>query len=126
MGSNETESSRPTSSRSRSNTDFSNHTWVPVPDNGTMLSLEILTDILVKFFDETEEISKIMSAPQMATNSLPSSPPHLGGSQPPDAMDYQTMFNSFNTGLTSPFTSVPNQPPFNNTQTSPFHVQTSP
>ena len=26
--------SRPETPRMRSNTDFSNHTWVPVPDNG--------------------------------------------------------------------------------------------
>lgn len=29
--------SRPSSSKSRGNADFSNHTWVPVPDNGTPL-----------------------------------------------------------------------------------------
>lgn len=29
--------SQPSSSRSRSNADFSNHTWVAVPDNGTPL-----------------------------------------------------------------------------------------
>ena len=80
---------------------------------------------LVKFFDETEDISRIMSAPNMPTNSLTSSPAHQSGSQD-DTMDYESMFNSFSTSLTSPFASATNQSPFNNAQGSPFHRQTSP
>ena len=71
---------------------------------------------LVKFFDETEDISRIMSAPNMPTSSLTSSPTHQSGSQG-DAMDYESMFNSFNTALTSPFTSATNQSPFTKAQT---------
>jgi hypothetical protein len=78
---------------------------------------------LVKFFDETEDISRIMSAPNMPTNSLTSSPAHQSSSQG-DGMDYESMFNSFNTGLTPSFTSPTNQSPFNHAQT-PFHPQTS-
>lgn len=80
---------------------------------------------LVKFFDETEDISRIMSAPNMPTSSLTSSPTHQSGSQG-DAMDYESMFNSFNTALTSPFTSATNQSPFTKAETPPFHRQTSP
>ena len=61
----------------------------------------------------------------MPTNSLTSSPAHQSSSQG-DGMDYESMFSSFNTGLTSPFVSATNQSPFNNAQPSPFHPQTSP
>jgi hypothetical protein len=81
--------------------------------------------MLVKFFDETNDISRIMSAPNIPTNSLTSSPVHQSGTQG-DTMDYESMFNSFNTNLTSPFASTTNQSPFNNAQASPFHRQTSP
>jgi hypothetical protein len=84
-------------------------------------------DIIVKFFDETADISRIMSAPNMPTGSMPNSPPQQHStSVQSDAMDYETMFNSFNTGLTSPYGSVTGQSPFNNIQTSPFNPQTSP
>ena len=36
------------------------------------------------------------------------------------------MFNSFNTGLTSPFSPATNPSPFSNAQPSPFHPRTSP
>jgi hypothetical protein len=75
----------------------------------------------VKFFDETEDISRIMSAPNMPTSSMVS---NHSGSQV-DTMDYETMFNSFNSGLASPYGN-PTQSPFHNPQTSPFHHQTSP
>ena len=118
--------SRPTSSKSRGNTDFSNHTWVPVPDQGISPG-KCSSDVAVKFFDETADISRIMSAPNMPSGSLPnSSPQQQSGSVQGDAMDYETMFNSFNAGLTSPYGSVPGQSPFNNLQTSPFNTQTSP
>jgi hypothetical protein len=66
-----------------------------------------------------------MSAPNMpSARSLTSSPPHQSGSQV-DAMDYQTMFNQYNSGFTSSFGN-PNQSPFSNHQTSPFHRQHSP
>lgn len=54
-----------------------------------------------------------MSAPNMPTNSMASN----HSESQTDAMDYETMFNSFNTGVTSPF---------NNQQTSPFQAHTSP
>ena len=41
-------------------------------------------------------------------------------------MDYETMLNSFNAVLTPPFGATTDQSPFGNTQTSPFHTQTSP
>jgi hypothetical protein len=113
------EGSRPGVSRSRSNTDFSNHTWVPVPDNG--LNYPISADRTVKFFDETEDISRIMSAPNIPTSSVAN---NHSDSQV-DAMDYEQMFSSFNSGLPSPFGN-PTRSPFHNTQTSPFHQQTSP
>src|SRR5579859_2971063 len=87
--------SRPGSSqRVRSNTDFSNHTWVPVPDTGiSVMDRELIS---VQFFDETEDISRIMSAPSMpSSNSLTSSPPQVSGSQG-DAMDYESIFSPFN------------------------------
>ena len=63
----------------------------------------------------------------MPTGSMPNSPPQQHStSVQGDAMDYETMFNSFNTGLTSPYGSVTGQSPFNNIQTSPFNPQTSP
>lgn len=85
----------------------------------------ILFDGVVKFFDETDDISRIMSTPNIPSSSMKASPPHQSGSQG-DAMDYESMFNSFNTSLTSPFGSAPNQSPFSNSQTSQFQTQTSP
>jgi hypothetical protein len=85
------------------------------------------SDIPVKFFDETADISRIMSAPNMPTGPMGNSPPQQQStSVQGDAMDYETMFNSFNTSLTSPYGSVTGQSPFNNIQTSPFNPQTSP
>jgi hypothetical protein len=63
-----------------------------------------------------------MSAPNMP---IPSMDSNNSGSQT-DAMDYETMFNSFNPGLTSPFGSTTAHSPFNNQQTSPFQAHTSP
>lgn len=86
----------------------------------------ISPDSVVKFFDETDDISRTMSAPNIPTASLTGSPAQQTGSQS-DSMDYESMFNSFNTGLTSsPFDSNTNQSPFNTNQTSPFQAQTSP
>ena len=76
----------------------------------------------MKFFDETEDISRIMSVPNMPTNSLTSSPAHPSGSQG-DSMDYESVFNSFSS---SPFPSATNQSPFNDAQALPFHRQTPP
>ena len=56
-----------------------------------------------------------MSAPTMPSSSLLSSPP----TEKSEAMDYETIFSQFNSGLTSPFGQ-------SNSQTSPFNPQTSP
>jgi hypothetical protein len=117
------DASQASSSRSRGNTDFSNHTWVPVPDNGTV-SKFMLANAVVKFFDETEDISRIMSSINVPTAPLTSSEQQSGLKE--ETMDYETMLNSFNTVLTSPFGPTTNQSPFSTTQTSPFQTQTSP
>jgi hypothetical protein len=91
-----------------------------------VISALISPDSVVKFFDETDDISRTTSAPNIPTASLTRSPAQQTGSQS-DSMDYESMFNSFNTGLTpSPFDSNTNQSPFNTNQTSPFQTQTSP
>ena len=64
----------------------------------------------------------------MSASSLPGSisttpaPPSTNESE---SIDYQAMFNSFNTELTSPFGSTGGPSPFSH-QSSPFHSQTSP
>jgi hypothetical protein len=77
----------------------------------------------VEFFDETDDISRIMSAPNLPLSHSSSSPPQLSGSQG-DPMDYQSMFNPFSSGLTSPF-GGPTSASYNQ-QTSSFHHQQSP
>jgi hypothetical protein len=58
-----------------------------------------------------------------SAGSFASSPPHHSGSQD-DPMDYQSIFNPFNTGLTSPYGNQTQS--YSNQQTSPFHQQQSP
>lgn len=82
-----------------------------------------LADCAVQFLDETEDISRIMSAPNMPTTSMTNN--HSDSHT--DAMDYETIFNSFNQPLPSPFGSTTAHSPFNNNQqTSPFQQHTSP
>ena len=82
-------------------------------------------DRSVKFFDETADISRIMSAPSISAASMTSSPAPPSSSQG-DSMDYETMFGTFTPGLSTPFGSSTTHTPFNNNQPSPFHQQASP
>jgi hypothetical protein len=79
---------------------------------------------LVKFFDETDDISRILSAPNMPTGSLTSSPGNP--SLPDDTMDYESVFTTFTPTLVSPFGPTSDPGGFNNHPTSPFAQQTSP
>src|SRR5271163_3779613 len=112
------DNSRPTS-RGRSNTDFTNHTWVPMTGPGSPTEYRVLN--LVQFMDETEDISRIMSAPaDMQSRSLTSSPLPQGST-----MDYETIFGPFTSSMTSNY--APTSSPFGSqTSTSPFHQQASP
>lgn len=64
-----------------------------------------------------------MSTSNTLTHSMTSTTAHQSGSHG-NEMEYESMFNPFNSDITSSFGSVAN-PSFNSTQTSSFHRQTS-